>query len=441
MGPRLETANTGIGRMLVSAGLITENQLKDAAAVTNEVGDRLVNVLLAQGALDSKRFVEFLAQPGRSQSVELGDFDIASDIISLVPRNFAVMHKVVPVEREGRLLTIATTGPLESAVVEALADHTGLSIKTLICPTDAVRRSLARHYEGVPGSQTGLGNLEGPLKLNMAVSMLRHIESLPALPGTVNKVREIIYDKDGSASQVAEAISQDPAIAAKVLRVANSAAYGFSHKVDSVQLAVSLLGLVETYSIVVSSAVINVFDKSRTFDYMAFWLESQTCARVARALSKFLELKNQSGIFSAGLLHDIGRVALVQIVPKHYERISPAVNGLDLVKAEGEVLGLTHTEAGYELALHWDLPAELAECIRFHHAPQHASEQHRGIVSIINVAEAVARTPHKPGEPLDIDLSECEASLRFLDLKEEEVAEVAISVPRPSTSDTLWSPA
>ncbi len=440
MGPRLETADSGIARMLVSAGLVTENQLKDAAAVKNEMGDRLVNVLLAQGSLDTKRFVEFLAQPGRAQSIELGDFDLASEIIALVPRNFAVMHKVVPVERDGDVLTVACTGPLEPAVIEALGEHTGLSVKTLICPADAVRRSLARHFEGGQAA-SGLGNLEGPLKLNMAVSMLRHIESLPALPGTVNKVREIIYDKDGSASHVAEAISQDPAIAAKVLRVANSAAYGFSHKVDSVQLAVSLLGLVETYSIVISSAVINVFDKSRTFDYMAFWLESQSCARVARALSKFLELKNHSGVFSAGLLHDIGRVALVQIVPKHYERVSPALVGLDLVKAEGDALGLTHTEAGYELALHWGLPAELAECIRFHHTPHHASEQHRGIASIINIAEAVARTRPQPGEPLDVDLSECEMSLRLLDLKEEEVAEVAASVPRPSANDTLWSPA
>jgi HD-like signal output (HDOD) protein len=438
---RVETSEVDIVRMLASAGLVNEHQLKDAIAVKNETGERIVNILMAQGTIDPKRFVEFLAQPGRAQSVELGDFDIASELIAVVPRNFAVMHKVVPVERDGEVLTVACTGPLEPAVIEALSEHTGYEIKTLICPADAVRRSLARHYEGAPVGGSALGNLEGPLKLNMAVAMLRHIESLPALPGTVNKIREIIYDKDGSATHVAEAISQDPAIAAKVLRVANSAAYGFSHKVDSVQLAVSLLGLVETYSIVVSSAVINVFDKSRKFDYMAFWLESQCCARVARALSKFLELKNHSGVFSAGLLHDIGRVALVQIVPKHYERVSPTLAGQELMKAEGDALGLTHTEAGYELAQHWDLPADLAECIRFHHSPQHASDQNRTTVSIVNIAEAVARAHPNPGEPLELDLSECDAAMRMLDLKEEEIAEVAASVPRPAATETLWVPA
>jgi len=439
MAAKVESAQDRIGRMLLSGGLINEKQLKDALAVQSETGERLLNVLIAQGAIDSKRFVEFLAQPGRSQAVELGEFDIPKDVIDLVPRNFAVLHKVVPVEREGTVLTVATQAPLEASVVSALEEHTGLTVKPLICPADAVQHSLARHYEKGKEANS-LGSLEGPLKLTLAVSMLHHIDSLPALPGTVNRVRELVYDRDGSAAEVAEVIQQDPGLAAKVLKVANSAAYGFTHQVDTVQLAVSLLGMVETYSIVMSSAVVNVFDKSRKFDYMAFWLESQTCARAARALSKFLELKNHGGIFSAGLLHDIGRVALLQIAPRHYERISPGLTGTELIKAEEEVLGLTHTEAGYQIAQHWGLPDELAECIRFHHTPQYASEATRGMVSLVGIADVIARTRVEPGEILELDITECETAMKFHDLKESEVVEVAMSVPRPKPSDSLWSP-
>lgn len=438
MGPQAGIAQDRIGQMLVESGLITENQLKDALAVQSETGDRLINILIAQGSLDSKRFVEFLAQPGRSQAIELGNFDIPPDVIELVPRNFALMNKVVPVERAGDQLTVASSRPLDPSVIEALEEHTGLRIKPLICSADDVGRSLDRHYAD-DAANSHIGNLEGSLKLTVAVSMLRHIDSLPALPGTVHRVREIIYDEDGSAAEVGEAISQDPAIAAKVLRVANSAAYGFSHKVDNVPLGVSLLGIVETYSIVISSAVINVFDRSRTFDYMAFWLESQMCARVAKALSRLVEHKNHAGVFSAGLLHDLGRVALLQIAPRHYERVSPKLKGLDLVKAEEQLLGLTHTEAGYQLALHWDLPDELAECIRFHHAPEHACEEARPMASLINIADVVARVQPEPGEAPDYDLTECEASLRYLDLSETEVLEVAASVPRPEPSESLWS--
>lgn len=439
MAAKVESAQDRIGRMLLAGGLITEKQLKDALAVQGETGERLLNVLVAQGAIDSKRFVEFLAQPGKSQAVELGDFDIPRDVIELVPRNFAVLHKVVPVERENNVLTVAAPRPLEASVVSALEEHTGLTVKPLICPADAVQRSLARHYENGKDANA-LGNLEGPLKLTLAVSMLHHIDSLPALPGTVHRIRELVYDKDGSATQVAEVIQHDPGLAAKVLKVANSAAYGFSHRVDTVQLAVSLLGMVETYSIVMSSAVINVFDKSRKFDYMAFWLESQMCARAARALSKFLELKNHGGMFSSGLLHDIGRVALLQIAPKHYERVSPSLTGLDLVRAEEEILGLTHTEAGYQLAQHWGLPDDLAECIRFHHTPQYASESARGMVALVNIAEVIARAHAHPGEKPEFDLGECELAMKIHDLKESEIAEVAASIPRPQPSESLWSP-
>jgi len=439
MSVELAVEQDRIGQMLVSAGLITENQLKDAAAVQSETGDRLINILIAQGAMDSKRFVAFLAEPGKSHAIDVGNVDIPAAVIELVPRNFALLHHVVPVERDGSKLTVASESALDRAVIEALEEHTGLSVKSLICPRDDVRTSLARHYEN-PGSghEDLAGTIEGPLKLTMAVSMLRHIDSLPALPGTVHRVREVIYGEDGSAADVAEAISQDPAIAARVLRVANSAAYGFTHQVDNVQLAVSLLGLMETYSIVISSAVVNLFDQSRSFDYKQFWLESLVCARVARALSRLVENKNHAGMFSAGLLHDLGRVAILQIAPKQYENISSSLKGPALIEAEEQQCGLNHTEAGYQLAQHWGLPEELSNCIRFHHAPDKAPEASRTMTAIVNVAEMIAHADRDEGAP-DYNFGACTAALEILDLTEKEVRDLAESVPRPEPGDSLWS--
>lgn len=116
--------------------------------------------------------------------------------------------------------------------------------------------------------------------------MLRHIESLPALPGTVQKVREMLLSDTGTASEVGEVISRDPAIAAKMLKVANSAAYGFMQRVDTVELAVSLLGLLETYSVVVTSAVVDIFSKSKEFNYVEFWMESMVCAKLGKAIAQ-----------------------------------------------------------------------------------------------------------------------------------------------------------
>jgi HD-like signal output (HDOD) protein len=156
--------------------------------------------------------------------------------------------------------------------------------------------------------------------LTTAVTMLRHIESLPALPGTVQKVREMLLSDTGTASEVGEVISRDPAIAAKLLKVANSAAYGFMQRVDTVELAVSLLGLLETYSVVVTSAVVDIFSKSKEFNYVEFWMESMVCAKLGKAIAQSARV-NDGGIVMAGLLHDIGRIALVHLMPEHYAKV------------------------------------------------------------------------------------------------------------------------
>ncbi|MCH8203996.1 MAG: HDOD domain-containing protein [Candidatus Hydrogenedentes bacterium] len=428
-----------IGEMLADAGLVAAKDLEKALAEHRKSGERVVNILISQGMLDSHQFVTFLAESHHFDDPELRMFDIVPEVIELVPKNFALMNEVVPIRLKGSELTIATIRPPDPAVVEALEEHTGLSVKALICAADDVRLSLERHYEH---GHTGCGDvstLEAPLKLSTVATLLSQIESLPALPGTVHKVREMLHDMDASSSEVGEVIAQDPAIAAKVLKVANSAAYGFSHQVDGLQLAVSLLGIVETYSVVVSSAVLNVFDRSQTFDYMKFWLQSMACAGLAKALLPLLQQKSRSGVFTAGLLHDIGRVVLVQIAPRHYERVEAGLLGKQLIAAEERVLGFTHMEAGAQLAELWDLPAELSECIRFHHSPHYASEEHRLIVSLINVADVAARAHLDDSGSEGIDFTECGESLKFLGLTEDQVREVFETVPKPDSSDSLWT--
>lgn len=439
MGVEVEVQTDRIGQMLTEAGLVSTADLKEAAVTRGKTGEQIVNILLTQGALDSRAFVEFLAGPGQPSAFDLPELDIATKITELIPKNFALMNEVVPIGLEHDQLTIAAITPPDPAVVEALETHTNLTIKTLLCSAVDVRACIKRHYESDAGGSDELSTLEGPLKLTTVLNLLRQIDSLPALPGTVHKVREMLHDMDGCASDVGEVIAQDPAIAAKVLRVANSAAYGFTHHVDTVQLGVSLLGLVETYSVVVSSAVVDVFDRSRTFDYMAFWLESMSCANLAKALSELVQGKRRTGVFSAGLLHDIGRLALVQVAPRHYENVASDLTGADLIEAEERQFGLAHPEAGAQLAQHWDLPDELEECIRFHHEPRYASVEHRQMVSLIHVADVLSRAYRQDSDSSAIDLHECASSLDYLGLSSDQVRDVFASVPKPSASESLWS--
>lgn len=425
-----------IGEMLVEGGLITQDDLDKALVLHEQSQDRLINILISQGALDSHTLVNFLAEPLTYQSLDLASFDIDPHIIALVPQNFAVVHKVVPLDKRGDTLTVAVLRPMEPNDREALEEHTGLNVKPLICSAEDVESSIQRHYESDESLALNPASLKGSIKLTTAVTLLSHLDALPALPDSVQRVKQMIDDDSGSGTEIGEIISQDPAIAAKVLKVANSAAYGFSHQVDNVGLAVSLLGLLETYSVVVSTAVVGTFDDQGSFNYRQFWQESLLSATVTNAMSKAFGARS-TGIFSAGLLHDIGRVALAQVAPRHYEKVDDNLTGYDLIRAEEELMGINHGEAGYQLATHWSLPPILAECIRYHHAPELADYEFQKAAALVNVADVVIRLGREGVDPATVDFNECRKGLEIIDATKKEVIQVFESIPKPSVDDIL----
>lgn len=417
-----------IGQLLLEAGLITVDQLDEALKLQENSGERVVNILMALGAIDAQQFVNFLTSTSAYPSIEeLEQFDIESEIIALVSREFALQHEVVPIDRDGNELMLAMVCPLDIATIDALEIETGLVIHPFICCADDLLPCLHRHY-GTPGTPATPEQLAGTMKLATAVTMLRHLEALPALPGTVQRVREMLFDDTGTASELGAVIERDPAIAAKMLKVANSPAYGFAQSIDSVDRAVSLLGLLDTYSIVVTSAVIDVLRHSQRFDYVRFWMQATTCAGISRDLAKISGVRG-SGIVSAGLLHDLGRIALAHIIPDHYALIPQGLNGEELIQAEEDKLGITHTEVGYQLALHWDFPTNLAEAIRFHHSPEFATEDHRMTVHLIHVADVVAASTDPRREDREVDLSECMTSMNALGLSEGDIMGLLLDLP------------
>ena len=422
MAPEVDEPRARIGELLIAADLITELQLRKALEIQKDSGSRIINILMTIGALNTNEFLEFLSGPSAFPAIELAQYDISPDITNLITPEFALKNEVMPVELHGNTLTLAMMCPLDVGTIDLLELETGLVIRPFIASSEDIQACLNRFYSPEQKSPSRK-QLEGSLNLTTAVTMLRHLDSLPALPGTVQKVREMLFDDTGSATEVAEVISRDPAIAAKVLKVANSAAYGFSQQVDSVQLAVSLLGLTETYSVVVTSAVLDVFTSSSVINYKEFWRESSVCAAIARALAKALRITN-TGIFSAALLHDLGRLALAHIVPEYYSKVDPELKGTALVTTEEAVMGLSHSEAGHQLAEHWDFPDTLQECIRFHHTPSFAHESYRSVVAIIHIADVLSRITQENRDDGLFDLSACAQGMAILKISEEQVLDI-----------------
>jgi len=403
---RIRPGRRLIGELLNEAGLVTDVQIQDALRIQSEKGGKIVEILLGMNCFTPEDFVTFLAKQPGVASINLSNYHTSPDLVHLVPVEFALEHEVFPIDRMGKLLTLGMACPLDSATIRELEQETNLHVKPLLCTADDIRKAINLYYR-VPMAETsaagteadspaqGIEDLEASLRLSNVARLLRLIEKLPALPETVERLREMMADPDVSLANVANAIALDPPVAAKVLGAVNSAAYGISQRVDDLNVAVSLLGLKETYSLVLSCSVVNMFERSKTFDYREFWVESMSCASAARMLANRTGNSKRFGIFAAALLHDLGRVALSEVAPELYGSIDQGLPVQQVLEEEERKLAVTHAEAGYQLAQAWGLPPEIAEPIRFHHTPQLASEAQVN-VAITAIAAALAHATACP---------------------------------------------
>jgi putative nucleotidyltransferase with HDIG domain len=218
---------------------------------------------------------------------------------------------------------------------------------------------------------------------------------LPTLSSVVAKVTEMIRDPRISTAQVAAAISEDPALTARTLKLVNSAFYGFPQRVNSVSRAIVILGFNNVRNLVMTASV---FDKlsgkaaSSLFPMDRFWEHSIATAVAADATAKALHFTaEQEDAFVAGLLHDIGKVALVHVLPKMMESIQQRVaSGGWIGRAEEAELETTHQDVGLWLVEKWNFPPGLCQAVRLHHRPEQARE-HRRLVMVVHLADLVAR--------------------------------------------------
>lgn len=368
-----------IGRMLIDEGLISAEQLKEALERQQKDGGKTVELLIRLGHLRIEDVAEFLARRPGVASIELDHYAVPEDLIALVPRAFAEEHEVFPIDRLGTRLTVAMAFPIDLNTIAALSDMTSMQVGALLCHAMDIREAIRRYYpsDDAPQETIQLDRIETGLRMENIAALVRQIDSLPTLAETVQRVQEAMADPDTSLRDIADVVSSDPPISAKLLQLANSAAYGFLSRINSVQSAITLLGMRETYMAVLSSAIIDLTEKANGFDHEAYWRSSEFCAAAARKIATAAGEGRNPSPFTAGLLLDIGRFALSQVAGSRYAQIDPSLRGQALVEAEERALGIGHPEAGHILATHWRLPEDIATAIRFHHRPELATEHER----------------------------------------------------------------
>jgi putative nucleotidyltransferase with HDIG domain len=198
------------------------------------------------------------------------------------------------------------------------------------------------------------------------------LDGLPTLPSVASSLISMTQSPRTSATDVGELISKDQALTGRVLKLVNSAYYGFPKQITTVNHAVVILGFNRVKNIVLAASVFGMKNEQRPprFDAPAFWKHSLGSAVASRSLARALNRGEAEDAFVCGLLHDIGKVVLSQVCTKEYERCLELaeISGCLLRDAEEEVLGLDHSEVGAWLAERWKLPPGVQAAIRHHHA-------------------------------------------------------------------------
>lgn len=206
---------------------------------------------------------------------------------------------------------------------------------------------------------------------------LENLDSLPAMPAIAQKLLALDLNSDRGEETLLTLVEQDPQIAAKLVGMANSPAMGLSRKIGSVQEAALVVGIGRVKSIAIGIAALARMGGTPTehFNPQALWLHSMTIAIVMRALSNFMPRKlrpNEDHIFLAGLLHDIGFMALHHMDPQASESVHALLHthpDSNVLEVELATLGITHCYIGAQLARHWHLPEELFTVMGYHHVP------------------------------------------------------------------------
>jgi putative nucleotidyltransferase with HDIG domain len=202
--------------------------------------------------------------------------------------------------------------------------------------------------------------------------LMAAVERMPAFPKSVQRVLELTRNPDVAPKDIVDVIEKDPVLAARILRVINSAFYALPNKVASVSQAVVLLGINTVKNLAIRSAAVGMIPTTNTagFDTDAYLLHSLGAAEVGKSLAQKFADVDPSEAYIAGLLHDFGKILFTLYMPEPFQQALTMVydRNIPLYQAEREVLGVDHTVAGALLAQRWEFPESLIEAIKHHHA-------------------------------------------------------------------------
>ncbi|KGK83811.1 hypothetical protein DP73_19600 [Desulfosporosinus sp. HMP52] len=267
--------------------------------------------------------------------------------------------------------------------------------------------------------------------------VLKRVYALPPLPSAAIQVLELTNNPATSAKELETVISMDPALTAGILRQANSAYYGYPRRISSLREAIVLLGFQVTQELAMSAAISPILKTNLLgyeIDQEGLWKHSLLTAMAARRVCQHCKLPYGEVAFTAGLLHDIGKLVISVYVQEVGDFLLQKAKDtpLTFVELEERVIGFDHARAGGFLARSWNLPEELVAAISFHHSLSNA-QNHEELSSVIHVANGLASllgvaggvdSPLNPIRQKALDLLDCQAP--DLELLKDDLSKILV---------------
>jgi HD-like signal output (HDOD) protein len=220
------------------------------------------------------------------------------------------------------------------------------------------------------------------------------LRKIPTIPTVLSPLLRYLQQpmEQLDVQSLTDLISQDKSLAAQCLQMANSPLFGHWQKIDSLRGAILGLGFHRVTDIAISCEVLNMMPGNNGIDPKGLWEHALGCALVSRHLARKISYSDPAKAYLAGLLHDLGIIVNLWILPKQFAEAFDLAKrkGLALHEAEQAVLGFTHCESGQLLAERWDLSPDLNEVIAFHSTPE-KSINHPALVGLVQISDLLCR--------------------------------------------------
>ena len=253
---------------------------------------------------------------------------------------------------------------------------------------------------------------------------------LVSLPEICVQVQSLAESPNTTAEDIAEIVGKDTALTSRLLKLVNSAYFRLPRKVDTVTRAINLIGIRELRNLTLAASAAEVFSRvpGELIDMATFWQHSVYCGLVARHLAQRCSVLHSERLFTAGLLHDVGRLLMLMKLPENTAQAESLriLSKKDVCELEQELIGFDHAEVGNALLQHWNMPSNLCASVLYHHNPREAHDAHLE-AALLHIADQATHCAQESRDPLESQFYDPYGALLDSDLHAEEIGLATIS--------------